>query len=137
MNLMREIRHGLRTDTILQAVVGEDDDGEIKVYSPLAKSNAVAPYVTLQMNITVGPIDAYGQEEAVEAFRLTVSSWGRDTNEGWQVADVADDAIKRADYSFEPAHLIFVRRATTPHDLIDRDTGLAYVVVQYDFAIGR
>jgi hypothetical protein len=55
--------------------------------------------------------------------------------EAWSLADITDDAVKRGDYGFEPYTLMQVLRVAMPIELPDRDTGLAYVTVQYQFAL--
>lgn len=137
MNLAREIRHALRSDPILAAVVGEDEDHEIKVYTPLAKANVQAPYITFSIVPSTGPISAYGDSEVIEPFRVAVTSWATGGMEVWQVADVADDALKRADYDFGGYELMFLNRVSTPQEFRDRDTNLSYIVVLYEIAIGR
>jgi hypothetical protein len=127
----------MRSDPILAAIVGEDQDHEVKVYTPLAKSNAEAPYVTFALPGISDVIPVYGDTEALESFEIAVTSWARTGNEVWQVADAADDALKSADYSWEPSYTLYMRRISTPVELRDRDTNLHYLVVRYEFAIGR
>lgn len=136
MNWPREIRHALRADPILEAVVGRDQDGEVKVYSPDAKSNIEFPYITFSIFAPTEPIRVYGDDEAITPFRIALTSWARDSSEAWQLADVADDAVKRADYSFEPYSLMQVLRVAMPQELTD-PTGLTYLVVQYQYNLGR
>ncbi len=137
MNWASEIQHALRADPILQAVVGNDSDGETKIYGPNAKSNIVAPYVVFSIIPTQEPIRAYGDDEAIHAFRVAIASWARDSGEAWQLADVTDDALKRADYSFEPYQVMNVLRVAMPQELQDRDTLSFYLTVQYQFNLGR
>jgi hypothetical protein len=117
--------------------VGRDKDDEVKVYVTLAKANVTAPYLTFAIVPIGGPTAVYGDTEVLEDFEVAVASWGRDSLEAWNIADVADDALKRGDYSFEPYELIGINRTTTPHELPDRDTDLRQVVVRYRFMIGR
>lgn len=136
-NWPREIRHALRADPILSAVVGTDDDNEVKIYNVKGKENIAAPFITLQILVLQDPLRVYGDDETVQSFRVAVGSWGRDSIEAWQVADVADDAIKQADYSFEPYTLMQVLRIQMPVELQDRDTGEYYLTTQYQFNLGR
>lgn len=135
-NWPREIRHALRADPILAALVGQDAAGEVKVYTPLAKSGTKGPYVTFAMG-PGGPIGTYGDLESIEPFRVIFGSWCEGQREAWQLADAVDDAIQRADYSFEPYYIIYIKRATTPEEYVDRDLGLNWTRVEYDFALGR
>jgi len=136
-NMPREIRHALRADPILQAMLGYDNDGEVKVYTPLAKPNVEAPYVTFSIIPNQGPVAVYGDSEVLEPFPVAISAWGRDGIEAWSIADAVDDAAKRADYSFEPYDLMYVLRTSTPREFQDRDTGLFYLVTSYSYALGR
>lgn len=137
MNIVRTIRRALREDPILDAIVGKDKDGEVKVYTPLGKANITAPYVTFGIVPIGGPIPVYGDSEVLEDFEVGITSWGRTSIEAWDVADAADDAIKLADYSFEPWELVQVIRTTTPEEAGDRDTDLRQVRVRYRFMLGR
>lgn len=138
INFIKPIRHALRGDPIVQAVVGNDDDGETKVYASVAKKDVKAPYIVIQIpQIGGGPIPVYGDGEVLEGFRVVLTSWGRTADEAWQVADVADDALKRGDYSYEPYELIQLMRVSSPQELPDRDTPLRQVIVQYQLALGR
>jgi hypothetical protein len=136
-NYPREIRHALRADPILAAVLGEDKDGEVKVYTPLVKTGVEAPYLTFQIVPTFAPISAYGDHEVIEAFQISVTSWSSTNMEAWSLADITDDALKRADYDFDPYRLMHVLRTSTPFDLVDRESKLFYLAVQYQFALGR
>lgn len=137
MNYIRPIRHALRADPILEAVVGRDANDEVKVYTPLAKTNVTAPYVTFSMVPVAGPVSVYGDDEVLEPFQIAVTGWGRDSMEAWSIADVVDDAIKAGDYSYEPYELIQILRISTPEEMPDRDTDLRQVMVRYQFVLGR
>lgn len=136
-NLVQPIRHALRADPILEAMVGQDAQGEVKVYTPIGKSNIVAPYIAFVMVPVAGPVSVYGDDEVMEPFQVAFTSWGRDSNEAWAVADVMDDAIKRGDYDYAPYELIQVLRISTPDEMPDRDTDMRQVMVRYQFVLGR
>lgn len=137
MNPASVIRRALRDDPIFQAVVGLDPDGEYKAYSPKAKVNAQAPYVVVQIIPSQSPIRVYGDDESILVIQASIGSWGRDSEEAWQIADVADDALKRADYSFEPYSLMQILRTSMPFEQQDRDTNLSYLTVIYQLALQR
>ena len=138
LNLMNPIRQVMREDPILQTVVGYDQDGEVKVYTSVGKSDAEAPWVVLTMLSSTGPTGTYGDDYVWEPFQMQVSSWGSSERHAWQVADVVDDAILKApSWSFEPYYLAKVMRSSTPMPLPDRDTNLVQILVLYTFMIGR
>lgn len=137
LNLMDVIRRALRADPILQAAVGEDSDGEYKIYTTLGKTGVTPPYVVLQLVPDVGPSPLYGEAEGLESFGIMATSWAENPTEAWQLADFVDDAIERADFDFTPHDLMLVRRDQSPQELPDRDTNWRQVVVPYRFLIGR
>lgn len=137
INLVDPIRRALRSDAIIAAMIGKDENNEIKVYTTIAKTNAQAPYVVVQIVPASGPEGAYGNLNVWEPFQIQVTSWGRSPQEAWSLADVVDNAMILADYSFEPAELALVRRQSTPVELNDRDTNLRQVIVRYELKLGR
>jgi hypothetical protein len=137
IDLMGAIRRALRDDPLIKAVVGQDADTEVKVYSSVGKPDVQAPYIVFGLIPGPGPIGTYGRPDAWEPFTIQTTSWGRTPQEAWSVADILDDAIVSADYVFEPGYLARVARVSTPEELPDRDTNLRQVVVQYEFKVGR
>jgi hypothetical protein len=137
IDLVSPLRRAIRHDPIVDSVVGRDQDGEVKVYATLAKQDVTAPYATLAIVPTEGPTGVYGDDYVWENFDVQVSSWGNDQRTAWQVADVMDDAMLRADYELEPYTLAKIMRSSTAQELTDRDTNMRQVIVLYTIKLGR
>jgi uncharacterized protein DUF3168 len=131
------IRHALRDDSVIEAIVGRDKDNEVKVYQGLAKSNVEAPYIVWNLIPGNQPTGAYGDDYAFQEILVQITSWGRNPHECWQLADITEEAVVKASYDVDPWTVAKVRRVNFPQELPDRDTNLTQVPVQYRFLLGR
>lgn len=135
--IVEGIRRVLRRDTLVFALVGVDDDGEVKIYQGIGKSNVAAPYIV--MNVVPGdvPVSTYGEDYAIEILTAQLTAWGRNSKEAWQLADAIQEAVRLGSYDVGEYELMRAKRVTFPNELPDRDTLLVQVPSQYEFQFGK
>jgi hypothetical protein len=135
--IIDSIRQALRADPKIQAMVGLDDDYEVKAYEGIAKSNVDAPYVAWSVIPGVDSPPVYGDSYVIQDVMLRASSWGRNSKEAWQLAEFVQEAFELADYATDPWHKMFIRRSAFPQELPDRDTNLVQVSTDYWLRFSR
>ena len=136
-SIIEAIRRVLRRDSLVFALIGEDEHGEVKAYQGVAKLDSTAPYIVLNVLPGSDITGAYGEEYAVELISIQVTAWGETSKQAWQLADAIQDALTVGDYEVEPYTLMKVRRNSFPPELTDRDTQLVQVPVQYLFWLSK
>lgn len=136
-DVIESIRRVLRNDSLIFSIVGEDVDGEIKVYQAIAKQDSDAPYIVMAPAPGAAPISAYGEMYAIETFTLQLTPWGRNSKEAWQLSDAIQDAVEVGQYDAGAWSFMKGKRITFPQELPDRDTGLVQVPVIYEFQFGK
>lgn len=132
------IRRVMRRNLGVKQFVGEDKDGEIKVYNGVVKSGVKPPYVF--MNIipnAIAPTSLYGEKYGIISFSVQVTSWAQTSKQVWELAGLVHEAIESNEYQYEdtvPYQLMIQKLTSWPQELPDRDTNLRQVVAVYDFA---
>jgi hypothetical protein len=136
-DIIESIRRVLRKDPLVFAMVGADNDGEVKIYQAIAKQDSIAPYIV--MNVVPGdtPISTYGEDYAIEVLTIQLTAWGRNSKEAWQLADAIQDAVAVGQYDAGLWDFMKGKRVTFPGELPDRDTALVQVPASYEFQFGR
>lgn len=129
----------LRDDTLVQTKVGTDADGVVKVYQSQAREDTNAPYIIVGIVPSPGSsvVAAYGDPVAVEVWRFGVSCWARNSQEAWELAEIANEAVNAGDFEAEPYTSAGVFLRGTPQELPDRDTNLRQVLMIYEMITGR
>lgn len=136
-DIIEAIRRVLRRDSLILGLVGIDEDGETKIYQGVAKTNAVAPYVVLNVILGDTPISVYGEMYAIEILTLQLTAWGRNSKEAWQLADAIQEAVAIGEYDAGVWNFMKGKRSSFPQELPDMDTALVQVPAAYEFQFGK
>lgn len=125
---MNEVRIAIESllsgDPIVQALVGLDQWGFVKVYESMALQNTEAPYVTWQIIPGLPPTGDFGDAESMMDIDFQVTGWGENQDEAWQLYGATVDALK-ADWTAQvlpPWEMIRLARVATPGVLPDETT---------------
>lgn len=136
--LLDIVYHGLRDDIIVRSVIGLDKDKEVKVYDSIAKTNVIAPFVTISLLPGAQMVHVYGDPSVAHTFSYQISSWGKSRREAVEVADVIDEALNNyADWVTSPYEIRKILLQGLPAIVPDRDTTWMQVQAFYDFFIAR
>jgi hypothetical protein len=129
----------LRADTKVETMLGTDADGVVKVYQSVVREDTNAPYILvgLMPQPQASVRSAYGDPEAVQVWRFAVSCWARNSQEAWDLAEIAHEAVHAGDFVSDPYDTMDVLLRGTPMELPDRDTNLRQVLLTYELITGR
>lgn len=125
---MNEVRvaldYILTNDVIVQALVGRDEQGFIKVYETLAPQNEEAPFVVWQIIPGLPPTGDFADAESMVDVDVQITPWGQDQNSIWQLHAAIADALRGSDWSqlLIPWEMIRLSRVGTPGPLPDETT---------------
>lgn len=129
--------HVLRQDPIVQAMVGVDGLGNVKVFEAVAPTNTKPPYVVLNQIPTLADDGVYGDDYVMMTTEFLVTSWARSPAEARSLADACHDGLLKGHWLVDPWTLMKVRRLSVPVLGPDRDTDLLQVQVRYRAMFGR
>lgn len=129
----------LSADPGIITKVGFDADNSVKVYQTLARENTKVPYIIIGI-IPSGPQSiqpVYGDAQVMQVWRYAVSCWARNSQEAWELAEIAHDATEAGDFIVEPYTFAHLRMLSVPAEHPDRDTPYRQVLITYELMVGR
>jgi hypothetical protein len=145
---MREILVGtkqvLTHDVILVGLVGyepllPEGNAQPKIYEMLAPKMTQAPFVVFARVPGDLPEGTYADRQAIQSVPVQMTSWGRDAEEAWTIAQAVDDAVNLGDWNawLFPFERFSIIRSGDELALSDEDTAWIQVPATYHIKIAR
>lgn len=120
------IQSVLTDDAALFAVLGLDENGFPKIYSSVTArpANQEPPWVNYQILPGPTPVGTYGNNQGIQTIVFQVTSWGKHSQEVWDIHEMVDYALRHGDWGtyLIPNALIRLSSEGTPGELPDQDT---------------
>lgn len=140
---MRQIRQAveyiLKHDPIILALVGFDEDQEVKVYETIAKKDTTPPFVVWGLIPTGSTEGHYGDDRAMESKDVQVTAWGYTLDDVWQLFTYIEEALEIGEWDIElaPYNKLRVVRTGDQQPLPDQDTGWFQIPATYRVGVAR
>lgn len=130
--------HVLRSDLVVQTLVGVDADNEVKVYDTIVKTGAKAPYIYIQhIPILSDNTGVYGDIDVLKISNFQVACWAKSSKKAKQLFNAANNALFTGDWNSHPWELMQLTMDGLPIPGGDRDTDLVQVQARYRAMFGR
>lgn len=140
LQVTNAVEFALKHDPILAAIVGLDENQQIRVYDTKAETKQPPPWVIYTMIPSAeGPVGHYGDLRAIETPTFQVTGWGRTKREAGQLFEVAQDALERADMADEllPYTKMILSRVGTPSLFPEEEKQWWQAPALYQLALSR